>query len=168
MEKFDVIVVGAVWLAWQQPIPWPNMTWRCWCWKEVITPVPKPNRGRLYINPIRNLFPDLWPKAPLERPIVREGVMIMAAESSFSLNYTGADLASEPFQSYSVLRAKFDRWFARQAERQGAAIVTKTRVDDVIIQDGQICGARADGEELRADVVIACDGVLSLIAEKLD
>ena len=65
------------------------------------------------------------------------------------------------------MRAKFDRWFARQAERQGAAIVTKTRVDDVIIQDGQICGARADGEELRADVVIACDGVLSLIAEKL-
>lgn len=122
--------------------------------------------GRLYINPIRKLFPELWRKAPLERPIVREGVMIMAAESSLSLNYTGAELASEPYQSYSVLRAKFDRWFAKEVERKGAAIVTKTKVDDVIIQDGQICGVRADGEELRADVVIACDGVLSLIAEK--
>ncbi len=167
MEKFDVIVVGgglaglaAAYTLAQHDLEVLVLERGDYAGAKNLT------GGRLYINPIRNLFPDLWPKAPLERPIVREGVMIMAAESSFSLNYTGADLASEPYQSYSVLRAKFDRWLARQTERQGAAIVTKTRVDDVIIQDGQICGARADGEELRADVVIACDGVLSLIAEK--
>jgi len=167
LEKFDVIVVGgglaglaAAYTLAQHDLEVLVLERGDYCGAKNLT------GGRLYINPIRNLFPDLWQKAPLERPIVREGVMIMAAEGSLAINYTGADLASEPYQSYSVLRAKFDRWFAREVERQGAAIVTKTRVSDVIIQDGQVCGVRADGEELRADVVIACDGVLSLIAEK--
>jgi electron transfer flavoprotein-quinone oxidoreductase len=38
----------------------------------------------------------------------------------------------EPQQSYSVLRAKFDRWLAKQAERKGAMIVDKNRVDDLV------------------------------------
>jgi len=167
VEKFDVIVVGgglaglaAAYTLAQHDLEVLVLERGDYAGAKNLT------GGRLYINPIRKLFPELWRKAPLERPIVREGVMIMAAESSLSLNYTGAELASEPYQSYSVLRAKFDRWFAKEVERKGAAIVTKTKVDDVIIQDGQICGVRADGEELRADVVIACDGVLSLIAEK--
>ncbi|HAA08184.1 MAG TPA: electron transfer flavoprotein, partial [Syntrophomonas sp.] len=111
MEKFDVIVVGgglaglaAAYTLAQHDLEVLVLERGDYAGAKNLT------GGRLYINPIRNLFPDLWPKAPLERPIVREGVMIMAAESSFSLNYTGADLASEPFQSYSVLRAKFDRW----------------------------------------------------------
>jgi len=45
-------------------------------------------------------------------------------------------------------------------------LVSKSRVDDVIIENDQVVGVWAGGDELRADVVIACDGVLSLLAEK--
>ena len=83
------------------------------------------------------------------------------------MRYSGNELASEPYQSYSVLRAKFDRHFAKQVERKGAAIVTKTKVDDVIIEEGKVKGVWAAGDELRADVVIACDGVMSLISERV-
>jgi len=122
--------------------------------------------GRLYLNPIRDMFPDLWKKAPLERFIAREEVAIVAKERSLTMSYCGEDLRQEPYQSYSILRAKFDRWLAKQAERKGAMLVTKSRVDDVIIDNGQVVGVIAGGEELHADVVIACDGVMSLVAEK--
>ncbi|MEA1961162.1 MAG: FAD-dependent oxidoreductase [Bacillota bacterium] len=122
--------------------------------------------GRIYVNPIRELYPDLWKKAPLERYIAHEEVSIMDKDRSMTVRYDDSELAQEPYQSYSVLRAKFDRWFSKQVERKGAMIVTKSRVDDIIIENGKVEGVWAGGDELRADVVIACDGVLSLIAEK--
>ena len=122
--------------------------------------------GRLYVSPIREMLPELWAKAPLERFIAHEELSIMDRERSLMLRYDGAELAQEPHQSYSVLRAKFDRWLAKQVERKGAIMVTKTRVDDLIIENGKVDGVWAGGDELRADVVIGCDGVLSFIGEK--
>lgn len=122
--------------------------------------------GRIYINPIRDYFPDLWSKAPFERPITSEEVSITANERTITVRYDGRELAQEPYQSYSVLRGKFDKWFAKQAEQKGAVIVTKSCVTDVICENGKISGVIAGGEELRAKVVIACDGVLSFVAEQ--
>jgi len=39
-------------------------------------------------------------------------------------------------------------------------------VTDLVRDNGRVCGVIAGGDELQADVVIACDGVLSLIPEK--
>jgi electron transfer flavoprotein-quinone oxidoreductase len=122
--------------------------------------------GRLYLNPIRDLFPELWKKAPLERYIAHEEVSIMGKERSVNIRYDGSELNQEPYQSYSVLRGKFDKWFSKQAERKGAMLVNKSRVDDLIIENGKVMGVMAGGEELRANVVIACDGVLSFVAQK--
>lgn len=122
--------------------------------------------GRLYINPVRELFPELWKKAPLERHIAHEEVCLMSRKSSITMRYDGVELKEEPYQSYSVLRGKFDKWLAKEAERKGAMIVTRSRVDDLIIEDGRVKGVIAGGEELRADVVIAADGVLSFTARK--
>lgn len=122
--------------------------------------------GRLYVNPVREMFPDIWKKAPLERFIAHEEVCVMDSERSMTVRYDGGELAQEPYQSYSVLRSKFDRWFSKQAERKGAMLVSKSRVDDLIIENGKVDGVWAGGDELRANVVLACDGVLSLTAEK--
>lgn len=122
--------------------------------------------GRLYLNPVREMFPDLWKKAPLERYIAHEQVAVMAADRSVTVDYSGSELAGEPYNSYSIMRAKFDRWFAKQAERKGVQMVVKSLVDDVVMEDGKVIGVMAGGEALYADVVIACDGVLSLTAEK--
>lgn len=122
--------------------------------------------GRIYINPVRELFPELWNKAPLERHIAHEEVCLMSRKSSITVRYDGAELKEEPYQSYSVLRGKFDKWLAKEAERKGAMIVNKSRVDDLIMEDGQVKGVVAGGEQLRADVVIAADGVLSFTARK--
>ena len=122
--------------------------------------------GRIYLNPIRELFPDLWARAPLERYITHEELCMMAGERSLTVRYQGSELGQEPSQSCSILRSKFDRWLARQAERKGVLLVSRTRVDDIILTEGKVVGVRAGGEELRARVVIACDGVMSFIAQK--
>jgi len=122
--------------------------------------------GRLYLNPVRHLFPDLFEQAPLERFITHEGVTLMAKERAVSLDYFGKELRESPHQSYSILRAKFDRWFAEKVEEKGGMILTKTRVDDVIKENGHVRGVLAGGDELRSQVVIACDGALSLLSEK--
>jgi electron transfer flavoprotein-quinone oxidoreductase len=122
--------------------------------------------GRIYVNPVRDLFPGLWEEAPLERAIVREGATLMARNRSFTFHYTGSELRAEKPQSYSVLRSKFDRWFSERVEQRGVMLLPKTLVSDVIRENGKIAGVIAGSDELRADVVIACDGVLSLIPEK--
>ncbi len=167
MEKFDVIIVGAglAGLAAAYTLAGEGI--------EVLVlergdyPGAKNvTGGRLYVNPVRKYFPDLWDAAPLERHIVHEGVSLMAKERSLTIDYTGRELHAEPHQSYSVLRSKFDRWLSGQAEAKGAMLLTKVRVDDVMTENGKIIGVLAGGDELHADVVIACDGVLSLVSEK--
>ncbi len=167
MEKFDVIVVGAGLAGLAAAYTLAQAGVEVLVIEKGDYPGAKNvTGGRLYVNPVRELFPDLWKKAPLERFITREGASIMAGERSINVEYCGSELSQEPYQSYSILRAKFDRWFAKQAERKGAMLVSKSRVDDVIIENEQVVGVWAGGDELRADVIIACDGVLSLLAEK--
>jgi electron transfer flavoprotein-quinone oxidoreductase len=167
MEKFDVIVVGAglAGLAAAYTLAGEGV--------EVVVlergdyPGSKNvSGGRIYVNPVRDLFPGLWDEAPLERAIVREGATLMARNRSFTFHYTGSELRTSPPQSYSVLRSRFDRWFSERVEERGAMLLPKTLVSDVIRENGKIAGVIAAGDELRADVVIACDGALSLIPEK--
>ena len=167
MEKFDVIVVGAGLSGLATALTLSGEGVEVLVLERGDYPGAKNvTGGRLYVNPVREFFPDLWPNAPLERLIVREGFALMAKERSVTLEYSGTELGNEPPQSYSVLRARFDRWLAEQAESRGAMLLTKVRVDDVIRENGGVAGVIAGGDELRANVVIACDGVLSLIPEK--
>ena len=122
--------------------------------------------GRLYLQPVRGLIPELWEGAPFERHIAHEGFSLMAPERSVSVAYTGDELRCESRRSYTILRSKFDRWLADRAEEKGAMLLTKVRVDDIVRRDGRVAGVMAGGDELRADVVVAADGALSLIAEK--
>ena len=122
--------------------------------------------GRISLNPIRDLFPDLWEQAPLERHVTRERLTAMARESATTVELRSERFNRQPYHSFTILRAKFDRWFADRVAEKGALLIPKFKVDDLVFENGQVAGIAADGDEIRADVVVAADGVLSLIAEK--
>ncbi|MCL1846991.1 MAG: FAD-dependent oxidoreductase [Coriobacteriia bacterium] len=122
--------------------------------------------GRLYVSPLLPHLGGLLDNAPFERSISREELCVMSAEGSLTLSYTDSSLAALPGQSYSVCRAKLDRYLARQAEKSGAILATKMRVDELIIEDGAVVGVRSGGEALLARTVICCDGVLSLFPQQ--
>jgi electron transfer flavoprotein-quinone oxidoreductase len=59
-----------------------------------------------------------------------------------------------------VLRARFDPWFAEQAEKAGALVVPETVVDRLIVRKGRVAGVGTGrGDDLFAEVTIVCEGI---------
>ena len=69
--------------------------------------------------------------------------------------------------SYSVIRGKFDRWMAQEAQKEGVILVEETVVKDLILDKGFVVGVRTEIEEYYADIVVLADGVNSLLARQI-
>ncbi len=71
---------------------------------------------------------------------------------------------------YVVERKVFDKWLAFEAVRAGARVRAKAEVTDVIKEDGYVKGVKADIDRkehtIRSKVVVAADGVESIISRK--
>ena len=122
--------------------------------------------GRLYLGPVRQYLPDWWEEAPFERKVVKERLAIMAPESSLTVELNSERFRQTPHPSHTILRSTFDRWFADQVAEQGALIIPGYKVDDLVIENGQVKGIVSAGDTIHANVVVAADGALSFLAEK--
>jgi len=122
--------------------------------------------GRMYTYALELVEPGLHAEAPLERQVVREQIMMMSQESAMTVDYFDLTYSGEVPQSYTILRAPFDEWFAGKAEEQGAMLAAGIKVDDLIIENEKVVGVKAGDDEMYADVVIAADGVNSFLAQK--
>jgi len=120
--------------------------------------------GVLYGPVLNDLVPDFWKEAPVERHISRHVIAFLSERSSLSVdfNVTGSDEHS----GFSVLRSKFDRWFAHKVEQVGGIVATGLRVDDLLWDKQRVAGIVAGGDEIAGEVVIAADGVNSGLAKK--
>jgi len=124
--------------------------------------------GILYRQPTEKIIPGWWRDAPIERPIVEERLWLLTQDSMVQAGFKSLQYAEEPYNAFSVLRVKFDKWFADKAVAAGALLITNTVVEDVVRENGRIVGVRVgrEGGEIRANVVIAADGVNSLLSKK--
>lgn len=122
--------------------------------------------GRLYIRPILNYLPNIWKGAPLERHIIKERLTFMGKENSTMLELYSNRFNEAPYPSYTILRAKFDRWFSDLVSEKGVFVIPQKRVDDLLMQNGKVIGVKTGEEEIGADCVVAADGILSFLAEK--
>ena len=122
--------------------------------------------GRIYVDPIRSYLPEIIGSAPFERHVVREIITVLDEDSALQFEYGNEKWKHEPYMSHTVLRAKFDSWFADQATAKGAFIIPRKKVDDLLWEDGHVAGIRSGSEEIGAHVVIAADGALSFLALK--
>ena len=119
---------------------------------------------------LNQLIPDWWNEAPVERHVCRRELVLMSPDTAVSLDFRSVapGYAEPPYNGFTILRPKFDRWFAAQADAAGAFLLTSTVVDDVVWDDDQVVGVqvRRDQGTVRGDVVIACDGASSWLARK--
>src|SRR3989304_9766384 len=70
---------------------------------------------RLYLNPVRPFYPDLFGKeaqttAPFERTVVKERLTVLADKGGASLELLGPSFGEAPPHSVTLLRGVFDRW----------------------------------------------------------
>jgi electron transfer flavoprotein-quinone oxidoreductase len=127
-----------------------------------------------------HLVPDFESAAPLERRITSHEVVVLDApdmEKGASRYYrmtkdslpARARLFSMGFETghdYSVLRRKFDRWFAALAVQAGAMLSASTTAEGLIVEGGAVVGVRTPREELRAKLVVDASGVTSTLVEE--
>jgi len=122
--------------------------------------------GRLYCYSLHRIIPNFWEEAPVERRVEKEELSFLTEHGAMTISLDNEALGEAPSHSYVVLRADFDAWLAGKAEEAGAMIATGIRVDDLLWAGGKVCGIKAGEDEILSDVVIAADGVNSLLAQK--
>jgi electron transfer flavoprotein-quinone oxidoreductase len=126
--------------------------------------------GALYTHSLLEIYSDFFDrKPPLERPVTESGFWFLSRDGLVRATVQGGKLDSKPIDSYVALRSAFDSWWAEQAQREGAFLITKTVVRDFIHEDGKVVGVVTDRSqgEIFAPVVIICEGVNNLLTQKL-
>lgn len=118
--------------------------------------------GAIYTHSVKELFPNFETEAPLERRTVEHNYAILGEKDSTTISYKKDDNGS-----YSVIRAKFDRWMAEEAKKAGAYLVEETVVRELIVENGKVIGVRTELEDYFADIVVLADGVNSLLAKQI-
>lgn len=121
----------------------------------------------LYSKMLQDVIPEFWKDCPLERAIVDERVWVMTNDSAIQLGYKSPSYDAQPANCYTIIRVRFDQWFSKKAEEAGVTLVTGVTVNDLVRKNGAIAGVKTtEGDELLADVVIACDGANSILSQK--
>jgi electron transfer flavoprotein-quinone oxidoreductase len=117
--------------------------------------------GVLFREATAAVFPEFWEEAPLERPVVDQRLWLLSKDSVVQVGFKTDAWARPPYNAFTALRSKIDRYFAQKAEEAGAYLITETQVTDLIKQNGRVVGVRTGREEgeLYANVVIMAEGI---------
>lgn len=124
--------------------------------------------GVVYGRVLDGLVPGWYDEAPMQRWITRRQTMIVTGSQALTVDYRTTAWGEVPYNGATTYRADFDAWLAGKAETAGAVLLTSTTATGLLRDgSGRIAGVttdRPDGD-LRARLVIACDGVNSFLAK---
>ena len=121
MEKFDVIVVGAG----------PSGNAAAYTLAKAGLSVLQLERGEspgtknvqgaiLYADALAQIIPDFRESAPLERHVVEQRMWLMDEDASCTgVTYRDERFSTPPYNRYTIIRARFDRWFPSRLKRRG-------------------------------------------------
>src|ERR1700675_49844 len=136
-EKFDAVVVGAGPAGSAAAITMAKAGLQVAMLERGARPGSKNVMGGiLYNHYLEEIVGDAWKEAPLERPIIEERRWMMTPEAAIGFDYKNLRNKAKP-HSYSVLRARFDAWFAEQAEKGGRVVVLAAGVDRLVYKNSR-------------------------------
>ncbi len=113
---------------------------------------------------LEDIIPNFWKEAPVERHISKHVFSVLSGKESLTVEFKSEEFNEAPYNSFTLLRSKFDAWFAGKAQAAGALLMTSTIVDDIIWKDGKAVGVKVRKEhgEVYADFIILADGINSV------
>jgi electron transfer flavoprotein-quinone oxidoreductase len=114
------------------------------------------------------LVHDFEERAPIERPIHKYVMHNLSGSKVRTMDITRLHSYKTRW-SYTILRGRFDPWFAeeaaREARRHGGGLLTDVTVTQPLVENGHITGVQSEElDPIRADVVVAADGATSNLA----
>jgi len=121
--------------------------------------------GVIFRHHTEKIAPEFWKTAPVERHVVEYQYWFLSKDSHVLLSHRNQKFNGR-YNAFTVHRAKFDPWFAKLAEDAGALMINRTTVDDVIRENGMIVGVKTERGDVMADVVVAADGVNSMLSKQ--
>ncbi len=170
MQEFDTIVVGAGPAGSSAALAMARAGLQVALIERGEYPGAKNVSGAALYAPglLADLLPDYWEEAPVERYLTRRVITFLGKEAAVSLDFRTQHFSRPPYNGFTLLRPKFDRWLAAKAEEAGALLITSTVVDDLLYKDEHVIGVRCRREDgdLYAPIVIAADGANSFLAKK--
>jgi electron transfer flavoprotein-quinone oxidoreductase len=95
--------------------------------------------------------------------------MLLTDTQSLTVDFRTEAWAKPPYNGCTTFRPDFDAWLAGHAVDAGAELICSTTVTGLLRDpDGRVVGVRTDRPDgdLRAEVVVACDGVNSFLAKE--
>jgi electron transfer flavoprotein-quinone oxidoreductase len=124
--------------------------------------------GVVYGRVLDAIIPGWWDEVPVERWVVRRSTLLMSGTQSLSIDYRSEAWGRPPYNGMTTLRSSFDSWLAAHATEAGALLLTDTVATGLVREGGRVVGVRTDrdGAVVRANVVVACDGVNSFLAKE--
>lgn len=125
--------------------------------------------GVVYPRVLDGVLPNWWEDMPVQRWVTRRATMALTPTQALTVDFRTDSWTKAPYNGATAYRPDFDRWLAGKAVAAGATLVTSTTVTGLLRDDrGHICGVRTDRPDgdIRARLVIACDGVNSFLAKE--
>lgn len=170
-DKFDVIVVGAGPAGVSAAITAAKLGLNVVLLERGEYPGSKNVQGAvLYTKNLADIVPEFWkdPASPIERYITTQNVMVASEDSAIQVGFRSDKWVKEPHNCYTIIRVNFDKWYAKKAEEAGVQLFSGVKVSKVLQKDKTVIGIEtSEGDQLLADVVIACDGVNSMLAQSI-
>lgn len=171
MERFDVIVVGAG----------PSGNAAAYTLAQAGLSVLQLERGEspgtknvqgaiLYADALERIIPDFRDSAPLERHVVEQRMWLMdEAAACTGMSHRDERFSQEPYNRYTIVRARFDRWFNDRVKKAGATVICETTVSALLRDEaGKVIGVRTERAkgDILADCVILADGANALLGTR--
>lgn len=123
--------------------------------------------GGAFFGPaLAELIPNFRAEAPIERHVAHQRISFLTGEDALSVEFSTPRFNQEPLNGFIVLRSKFDRWLATKVQEAGAIVASGLQADDFLWEGNKVTGIKAGSDNIPASVVIVCDGVNSILAQK--
>ena len=124
--------------------------------------------GVVYPRILDSLHEDWWQEAPVQRWVTKRATMLLTDTQAVSVEVRSDAWGRPPYNGATAYRPEFDRWLAGKATDDGAELICSTTATGLLREGRRVVGVETDRPDgnLRAPVVIACDGVNSFLAKE--